>query len=83
MGLGLKREMIGDILVRPEGADILVLSRVADYVLQNFSQAGRTNLSLTLLPVKELIVPVREGTLVRDTVASLRLDGIVASAFGR
>nr|WP_288793360.1 YlmH/Sll1252 family protein [uncultured Eubacterium sp.] len=82
MGLGLKREMIGDILVRPEGADILVLSRVADYVLQNFSQAGRTNLSLTLLPVKELIVPVREGTLVRDTVASLRLDGIVASAFG-
>jgi len=81
MGLGIKRETTGDILVRETGADIIVLADIADYLLREFSQAGRTYLSVSRHDLAELVVPRPERTLVRDTVASLRLDSIVASAF--
>jgi len=82
IGLGMKREMIGDILVREDGADILVMSDIADFVLMHYGKAGRTNLSLTQHPIEELIVPERKVQIITDTVASLRLDSVVASAFG-
>lgn len=40
MGLGLTREKIGDILVSPQWADVLVGSSVADFLLQEWSQAA-------------------------------------------
>ncbi len=81
IGLGLKRELLGDILVREDGADIIVTSDIADFVLMNYCKAGRTNLSLTRCDIKDLIVPERKTQIITDTVASLRLDSIVASAF--
>ena len=81
MGLGIRREMTGDILVRETGADIVVLSDIAGYLLREFSQAGRTYLSVSRRDLAELVVPRPEREAVHDTVASLRLDNIVASAF--
>ena len=82
IGLGIKREMLGDILVRDDGADIICMSDFADFVLMNYCKAGRTNLSLTQRDIKDLIVPERKTQMITDTVASLRLDSVVASAFG-
>lgn len=82
VGLGIKRELLGDILVRPDGADIIALTDIADFILLNYYKAGRTNLSLSQLPIDELIVPEQKRTVMTDTVASLRLDSVVASAFG-
>ena len=82
LGLGLKREMVGDILVREGGADIIVLEEISDFILMNYIKAGRTNLSLSKLDISELIVPESEHSFITDTVASLRLDSVVASAFG-
>ncbi len=82
LGLGVKRESFGDILVREDGADIITLKDMADFVMMNYCQAGRTTLSLSEHPVSELIVPERKSVTVVDTVASLRLDNIVSSAFG-
>lgn len=82
VGLGIKRDLVGDILVREDGADIIVLEDIADFILLNYYKAGRTNLSLSQHPVDQLIVPEQKRTVVTDTVASLRLDSIVASAFG-
>lgn len=81
IGLGIKREMVGDILVREDGADIICMSDFADFVLMNYCKAGRTNLSLSQVDIKDLIVPERKTQIITDTVASLRLDSIVASAF--
>lgn len=39
MKLGLKREKIGDILVRENGADIIVLSEVAEFLQSNLRRA--------------------------------------------
>lgn len=80
-GLGIKREMIGDILVREDGADIIVLKEIADYILSAYAKAGRVSLSVEEKTIEELIIPDRRLTEIHDTVASLRLDNVVASAF--
>ena len=80
-GLGLGREVLGDILVREDGADILVLTRIADYLERNFTQAGRASLQCEVRPLGELALPERKVTEIHDSVASLRLDNLVAAAF--
>ena len=82
LGIGIKRELLGDILVREDGADIIAMADIAEFILMNYCKAGRTNLSLTQVDIKDLIVPEQKTSVITDTVASLRLDSVVASAFG-
>jgi len=81
-GLGIKREMTGDILVRDDGADIIVLDEIADFIVASYGKAGRVDLHVERKDISELIIPERHLAMVTDTVASLRLDNMVASAFG-
>lgn len=87
LALGLDREVTGDILVRPAdeksggGADIIVETTVAEFIKMNYDKAGRTNLTVEILPVDKLDTGVQNVTRKHDTVASLRLDNIVASVF--
>lgn len=81
MGLGLKRGTIGDILARPDGADILVLREMADFLLLNYEKAGRVNLELQVVPGADIAAPESRTEERSDTVASLRLDNITASLF--
>lgn len=80
-GLGIKREMIGDILVRDNGADIVIIKEMGDFLLYHYEKAGRTALKAELVPIEEIIVPENRFEEKRDTVASLRLDNLIASAF--
>lgn len=81
MGLGIKREIIGDILVRDNGADIVVLREMGEFLLYNYEKAGRTSLKAEIVSIGDIIVPENRFEEKRDTVASLRLDNVVASAF--
>lgn len=82
MGAGIKRETVGDIFVREGACDFLVTREILPYVLQNLDQAGRTRLTLCEIPLSEVQRPEQQIRLIRDTVASLRLDSVVASGFG-
>ncbi len=81
MGLGIKREIIGDILVRENGADIVIIREMGEFLLYNYEKAGRTSLKAEIVSIGEIIVPENRFEEKRDTVASLRLDNLVASAF--
>ena len=81
MGSGIKRETVGDIYVGTGSCDFLVLREMLPYVLQNLTSAGRTKLHLEEIELLELHVPQQSVKTVRDTVPSLRLDGIVSSGF--
>ena len=87
LALGLDREVTGDILVRqPDeknggGADIIVETGVAEFIEMNYDKAGRTNLTVQVLPIAELDMGTQNIVQKHDTVASLRLDNIVSSAF--
>ena len=81
MGLGIKREMIGDILVREDGADIVIMKDMSDFLLYHYEKAGRTSLKAEIVSIDRIIVPENRFEEKRDTVASLRLDNLISSAF--
>lgn len=81
MGLQIKREMIGDILVSGAGAEILVLREMADFVQMNFAQAGRKRVSVSRVPLAELHIPEVHETEGEGSVASMRLDSLIALIF--
>lgn len=80
-GLGVKREVLGDLLVRDDGCDIILLNEVVDFFLYNYGKAGRANLNVEQIGLEDLLVPQGRFEEKQDTVASLRLDNVVASAF--
>ncbi len=82
LGLGIKREKVGDILVHENGADIIVLKELCEYIAVNYEKAGRANLSVEIAEITDIDMGNITVEEKRDTVASLRLDSLVSSAFG-
>lgn len=84
LSLGIDRNVTGDILVRTgddPGADIIVLSNIAEFIEMNYKKAGSNSLEAEIIPVEETDTGCVNIVKRSDTVASLRLDCIVASAF--
>ena len=87
LALGIDRNVTGDILVRDgtsdlgPGADIIVEAEIAEFIAMNYTSAGRAELHPEVLPVTDLHIEPVSLEARSDTVASLRLDNIVASAF--
>ena len=81
LGLGLDREKVGDLLVAPGCCDILLLREIEDFLLLHLESAGRTRLKLKPIPLAQLAPKAVEVKTIRDTVATLRLDAVAASAF--
>lgn len=81
MGMGIVREKLGDILVGPGSADLMVLDTVADFLRQSWESAGRAKLTVTEINPLHIHIPEVKCQEVRDTVSSLRLDAVAASGF--
>lgn len=81
MGIGLTREKVGDILVFDGRAQIVALREAVPIILSQFDQAGRYRLRLREISLGELTPAPAEVRLVKDTVATLRLDAVVSSGF--
>jgi len=81
MGMGIVREKLGDILVSPDSADLMVLDTVADFLLQSWDAAGRAKLTVSEIEPAHVHIPTVQCREIRDTVSSLRLDAVVSSGF--
>ena len=81
MGSGITRESIGDICVGKGICDFFVTEQIAPHILQSFTSAGRVKLQLSRIPILDASIPQPEIKEIRDTVASTRLDSIIASGF--
>lgn len=82
MALGIKREIIGDILVEEEKTSIVVLAEIAGYTASNLTKVGNIGVHTAILDIMDLSVPEPKTAEIRTTVAALRLDSICAPAFG-
>ena len=81
MGEGITRESLGDICIGENSCDFFATDEIAPYILQNLTSAGRTHLQLQKIPLSEAVIPEPQIKEIRDTVASLRLDCVIASGF--
>lgn len=81
LGLGVKREKIGDIIVFDKGAQIIIENNISNFMMSNFVKTGRINVSTELKNISQLKETVQEIKIINDTVKSLRLDAIISSGF--
>lgn len=81
LGLGVKRELVGDILVTKTGADIVILKEMADFFVSNYDKAGATPIKVEIVETEEILAGEQDFEEIRETMPSLRLDNMIASAF--
>ena len=81
LGLGIDRRLTGDILVRPDGADILIVPGIEEFLLKELHRIGSVEVKTEAVSAGELIIPVERVEFIKDSVSSVRLDSIVSSAF--
>jgi len=82
MALGIKREAIGDIVVGEHFTGIICLPEMSEFIIENLTKAGRVGLTLSPISLDEIPSREEDLTIKSDTVASLRLDAVLSSAFG-
>lgn len=81
LGLGITREKVGDLLLGEGRCDIVILREIEAFLLLHLESAGRARLRLAPVSLDALEPPAVRVKLIRDTVATLRLDAVAASAF--
>lgn len=81
LGLGIERDQMGDIIVDGQAATVLVLNRMAVFIQMNLTQVGSQSVQIEPVGLDEIKRGEQTVTTLRITVASLRLDKIVASGF--
>lgn len=78
MGLGMDRELFGDLIAMEGRALVYTLPEMTLRLPMEWTQAGRATLKVSVPDTPPMIEPPR-GTLLRDTVASPRLDSVLSS----
>lgn len=79
MKLGVKREKIGDILVRENGADIIVLSEMADFLKSNLRELTRfKSAKIDIIDIGKVEPKAKEFEQMSIIVTSMRLDNFVS-----
>lgn len=79
MKLGVKREKIGDILVGENGADIIVLYEIADFLKNNLIQLTRfQKANCDIIAIKDIIKVEKKFEEFSVIVSSMRLDNFVS-----
>ena len=82
MGLGISRELVGDILLPQPGlCQIVALREAAPILLSQWESAGRYKVSLSEISLQQLTPKPAQVKTIRDTVATPRLDAVTASGF--
>ena len=80
LGLGVRREWIGDIRVDGQTAWVFCLPSVAEQ-LAGLEQAGRVSVKAAVVPLSEVPEPERKRKTVKFTVQSPRFDAILGESF--
>ncbi|MCL6635642.1 MAG: photosystem II S4 domain protein [Peptococcaceae bacterium] len=82
LGLGLKRDKLGDIITGEKGALVVVAEEVAPFLCANLTRVGRVRVKVEPAAPDKIGDPGRDGREIRATVPSLRLDAVAAAGFG-
>ncbi len=82
MGLGLKRKMIGDLLVHSDFAQVIAAEEVKDIIELKLDRVHEVPVEIEEISKEDIIKPIQHEKEILTTVASMRLDAVASSGFG-
>ncbi len=80
IGLGLERDVTGDIIIHENVGYMFCLDTIADFIAENLTKVRRTDVKCTRVPApptETLALPEERAFF----VASERLDGVISAVF--
>ncbi len=82
LGTGIVRDKVGDIIVLGErGAQVIVLSEIADFIQNNLVQVRTVPVKVNLIELTDLKIREPKKQELTTVEASLRLDAIASFGF--
>ena len=81
LNLGMERSCLGDILVGKEVTYLFCLERMADFICENLTRIRHTSVTVERVEARDFDYEP-EYKEITGTVASVRLDRLLALAFG-
>ncbi|CEP66911.1 RNA-binding S4 domain [Moorella glycerini] len=82
LATGLRREVIGDIITGNSRCQVIILAESGPFLANNLTSVGRAPVTTALEPLSGLEIPTPKTKVITATVASPRLDALLAAAFG-
>ncbi len=82
MALGIKKEMLGDILIHDDYCQIIIAKEILKFLKINFNRVNQVPVELTEINQDDLVIPTQHTKEIPTTVASMRLDAVASSGFG-
>ena len=77
-----ENEILGDIVITPEGAHFVADKSFANYIESNLTQIGSAPVTITEIPRENLAQREEKVKIISATVADLRLDAVAAAGYG-
>lgn len=80
LGLGIKRETLGDIIIKGNNGYVICLEGIAQYIIDNLTKVRHTSVyceKCDSFPTDALPQPTEKTVI----VSSLRLDGIISAVY--
>lgn len=81
MGLGLKREKVGDLLLNDNNCQLVVVPQLVDFIKVNLTKVANCKVEVEEIDPEQLTPPDLREKIIKSTVASLRLDAVAALGF--
>ena len=82
MGMGCVRDILGDIVLVPEGAQFVADKAFANYIESNLTEIGAAHVTLEQILPEQLHRREEKVKEITATVAALRLDAVAAAGYG-
>ncbi len=80
LGLGLDRDVIGDIFVKEKEAYLLCAERIASFLAEQLTQVRHTNV-VCCVAEADASEFAKEYQIISRTVSAIRIDAVAAAAF--
>ena len=80
MGMGIRREVLGDIIISENCGCLFCLDSIADYITQSLTQVKHTAVAVSQVDVPPLSA-LQLPDLISLVAASERLDAVIASVY--
>ncbi len=81
-GLGIKREMIGDIILYRDTAQVVAAPEVEKEILYNLEKVNEVPVEVEKMECDEIIFEEKHRKEIKTSVASQRLDAVLSAGFG-
>ena len=82
LGLGLKRDVVGDILINDTISYIFANQEIANYIKNNLKQIGREKVEIEIVSIEEVEDVSEKFEIQNITLSSLRVDSAISECYG-